>query len=51
MEHTFQPWLNCLKKNMRLINLIIQPHNANTQLFKSNIEGIIVFSLEYLKLT
>lgn len=35
MEHTFQPWLNCLKKNMRLSNLIIQPHNANT-LLKNN---------------
>lgn len=31
MEHIFQPWLNCLRKNMRLSNLITQPHNANTQ--------------------
>lgn len=53
MEHTFQPWLNCLKKNMRLSNLITQPHNANTLIYlpslpRPTVEG---FQLDPIKAT
>ncbi len=48
MVRIFQPWLNLLKMNMRLSNLITQPHNANTlKKLRSVIYRLLHMSIQF----